>query len=257
MIFIKPTKNLIGITIQGDFYDFYEVVDSIHRIVTKNDERKDFYYGVRIRLLGMCYDIRHACMGNRDIVLEENGMSPEIMKRHNMITPTQNVYYSVNILFPEAIFLAMSVPQTYIFSHMYYGIRDEASAQHEESLSFLYSDYIRDRANLDVLWAGIWQALGEVVGDEELEKIMGLFERADECYMDYATHYIDKCNIELIRTHPEKRKDKLRNIAKRIAKKPQGYKSMEDDLKYWAKKYKTTIYELSDPNLEYPENFEW
>ena len=42
MIFIKPTKNLIGITIQGDFYDFYEVVDSIHRIVMKMMKERIF-----------------------------------------------------------------------------------------------------------------------------------------------------------------------------------------------------------------------
>lgn len=32
------------------------------------------------------------------------------------------------------------------------------------------TDYIRDTANLSVLCAGIWQALGEVIGDEETER---------------------------------------------------------------------------------------
>ncbi len=68
---------------------------------------------------------------------------------------------------------------------------------------------------------------------------------------------MDKCNIELLKTDVEKRKDKLRNIAKRIVKKPQAYMNMEDDLRYWAKEYKTSIYELHDPKIEYPDDFEW
>ena len=54
-----------------------------------------------------------------------------------------------------------------------------------------------------------------------------------------------------------KLKDKIRNIAKRIMKKPQFYKNMEDELTYWADQYNITIYDLSDRRLKYPENIEW
>lgn len=257
MISVRPTKNLTGITIRGDYFDFYELVDSIYRVSEINDDTTDIYFGVKNRLLGLCYEIRHAYMGGRDIILEENGMSKEIMKWHNMITPMQNVYYSVNILFPEAIFIAASVSKIFIFSSLYYGPRAKIRVQDKCLPSFLYSDYIRDKANLKVLFAGIWQALGEVIGDEELEKIIRLIERTDECYMNYATHYIDKCNIELIKTDFKKRKDKLRNIAKRVVRRSNQYNKMEDDLKYWAKEYNTTIYDLSFPDFEYPEDIEW
>lgn len=259
MIFVKPTENLTGITIQGDFNDFYEMVDSIYRMSAEDegDELTDLYFGVKSRLLGMCYDIRHAYMGDRDIILEDNGMHEELMKWHKIITPTQNVYYSVNILFPEAIFIAASVPKMYFFSSLYYGTNGKIKEQETGLPSFLYSDYIRDKANLDILCAGIWQALGEAIGDEELEKIIRLLERSYESYVNYATHYIDKCNIELIKTDVKKRKDKLRNITKRIIKKQGGYYSMENDLKYWAEEYDTTIYDLILPNLEYPEELIW
>lgn len=257
MLQVKPTEHLTGITIQGDYKDFYELVDSIYRITGLDDDPKEIYYGVKNRLLGMCYDIRHAFMGDRDIVLEDNGMSDEVMKWHEMITPTQNVYYSVNVLFPEAIFVAVSVPQMYIFSSVYYGMKGKRKEADDQLPPVPYSDYIRDKANLDVLCAGVWQALGKVIGDEELEKLIRLIQRTDESYIYYVTHYIDKCNIELLKTESDKRKDKIRNIAKRIVKKPQAYINMEDDLRYWAKEYKTSIYELQDPNIEYPEDFEW
>lgn len=257
MLKIKPTENLTGITLQGDFNDFYELVESIYRLTGFEEIYDDVYYGVKNRLLGMCYDIRHAYMGDRDIVLEDNGMDNELMKWHGMITPTQNVYYSVNVLFPEAIFIAASVPMMYIHAYRYYGESNKKRAVENEHMIMPYSYYLRDKANLDVLFAGIWKALGEVIGDEELEKILELKGRTNEHFIRYATQYIDKCNIDYLKTDVEKRKDKLKNTVKRIVKKPQAYLNMEADLMYWAMEYNTSMYELRDPKLKYPEEIEW
>lgn len=258
MIKVKPTENLTGVTIQGDFNDFYELVESIHRITGVDEDRSEIYYGVKHRLLGICYEIRHAFMGDREIILEENGMCESIMKWHEMITPTKNVYYSVNVLFPEAIFMAASVPKMDFFSSIYYGMYRRKRIDKDKSYSaMLYAEYIRDKANLEMLCAGVWQAVGEVIGDEELEKLFQMIQRTDESYMYYVTHYIDKCNIELLKTDVEKRRDKIRNIAKRIVKKPQAYTNMEKDLKFWAKEYNTSIYELEDMRIEYPDDFDW
>lgn len=255
MLQTKPTEHLMGITIQGDYNDFSELVDSIYSITRLEEDSKDMYYGVKNRLLGICYDIRHAYQGDRHVVLVDNNMDKDKMMWHEMITPEQNVYYSVEVLFPEAIFVAAAVPNMYIFSDKYYGSHANKSEMNIPPVPF--SNLMRDKANLDVLCSGIWQALGRVIGDEELEKIIHSYHLARESYMDYATHYIDKCNIELYKTAVDKRKDKLRNIAKRIVKKPQAYFSMEQNLKYWAKEYKTTIYALEDSKLEYPEEIDW
>lgn len=256
MLKINPTEKLTGISIRGDYADFNNLVDSIYRLTSFDDDLHDFHYGVKNRLLGLCYEVRHAYMGDRDVVLEDNGMSREKMKYHGIITSERNVYYSVNILFPEAIFLAASVPEMYIFSSRYYGKR---AAKTSELLkpAFPYSDYIKDQANLDVLCASIWKALGQVIGDEELEKILTLLMRTEEEYFDYATLYIDKCNMELFKTAVDKRPGKLKSIAKRIIKKSTSYYNLETDLKYYAKMYGTSIYDLEDPNIEYPDEIEW
>ncbi len=257
MLYCMPTKNLTGITVRGDYKDFYDLVDSIHRMTWDCDNQTAVYFGVKSRLLGLCYDIRHAYMGDRDIVWEENGMSQDMMEWHNIITPTRTVYFSVIILFPEAIFVAAAVPGTYPFALRHLEtLRKDTAADHGQP-ALLFSEYLRDVANLDVLCAGIWQALGQAVGDTELEKIVRLMQRSNESYMNYATHYIDRCNIELLNTEFDRRKDKLRNIAKRIVKKPQGYRSLEEALRRSAKIHKTTIYELYEPDLEYPEDIVW
>ena len=107
-------------------------------------------------------------MGSRDVALEDNGMDAEKMKWHQLITPEKNVYYSVNVLFPEAIFIAVAVPHIYSLSSVYYGSRGRRAPIAEATYipQRPFSDYIRDKTNLEVLCAGIWQALGEAIGYE-------------------------------------------------------------------------------------------
>ena len=63
--------------------------------------------------------------------------------------------------------------------------------------------------------------------------------------------------IEYLKTVVEKRKDKIRNIAKRFLKQPDSYKRLKQDLEYSAKVYHCSVHELEDPKLEYPEEIEW
>lgn len=205
--------------------------------------------------MGICYDLRHAYMGDRDVKLVDNGMNDDLMRWHGIKAPKNNVNYSVNVLFPEAIFVAASVGELFYYGRRNYG---EDSILAKEGLhSPGYASYLRDIANLQVLSASIWEALANVIGDEALEKLIRIKDSPYITFINYVTHYIDKCNIELLKTPVEKRKDKLRNISKRIIKKPQIYKNMEASLRYSAKIYKVSIYELEDPALEYPDEIEW
>lgn len=228
MLSIKPTEHLLGITIQGDYDDLQNMVDSINRITGLDDDPEGMYYGVKDRLRGICYDIRNAC--------QPDGQTKP-----------------VKILFPEALFVAASVPKMCIYSRMYYGGQkaDDTGLRHP------LSKFYMDRSNLDHLCAGIWSALEIVAGEAESDKILQMYERENEPYQHYAVQYIDRCNVELVKTPFEKRGDKLRNIAKRIVKKSSGYNRLESDVKYWAKEHKTSIYKLYDPGLEFPEAIDW
>lgn len=42
MLQTKPTEHLAGITIQGDYKDFYELVESIYRITVLDDDQTEF-----------------------------------------------------------------------------------------------------------------------------------------------------------------------------------------------------------------------
>ena len=228
MIIATPTENLAGITIEGEFQDFYELVDSIYRITSNEDgmmqDYGDEYWAVKNRLLGLCYDIRHAYMGDRDVKLVDNEFDEELKKAHALIVPDKNLHYSVNVLFPEALFVALSAPELYLPAYKYYGakaIKKQKEGGEFSHFAYPYFYYIKDKANIDQLCAAVLEAFAEVVGDEEMEK--------------------------------------LKNIAKRLLTKPSGYMSMKKDLEYGAALYGCTIHELHDPKLEdqYPEEILW
>lgn len=259
MITAKPTEHLNGIMIEGEYDDFSEMVESIYRMTGLEEDYNDFYWSVKNRLLGICYDIRHAYQGDRNVKLVDNGVDEELMKWHSMILPRQNVHYAVEVLFPEAVFVALSVPEMYIMSSRYYGNTARSIKKKTSDSGFFpqtYANYIRDKALLDTLCSVIFTALAEVIGDEEVEKL--LHQRGGQhLYSHYAAQYVDKCNLDYLKTAQEKKVDKLRNIARRLVKKPAAYDNLKRDLEYSAKTYGCSIHELHDPKLVYPEKIEW
>ena len=261
MISAKPTEHLTGVILEGEYEDFYEMVHSIYRMTGLEEDYDDCYWSVKNRLLGMCYDIRHAFQGDRNVKLVDNGADDELMKWHSMIMPQKNLHYSVEVLFPEALFVAFSVPELYLSSSVYYGERARKNKKKEEyPEGFVndYADYIRDKAMMDMLSSVILSAFAEVIGDENFEKVISQREKFYGYeYEHYAAQYVDKCNVEYLKTAPEKRKDKLRNIGKRLLKKPDAYRNLLRDLEISAREHDCSIHELYDPKLEYPDDIEW
>lgn len=258
MLSAIPTKHLTGITLQGDYNDFNELTDSIHRMAGFDQDPDDPYYGVHLQLLGICYELRHGYMGDREVLMEANGMDEDKMKFHGMITPEENVYYRVNLLFPEAIFLAAALPESYAYSRSYYG--SKASRPDLFSPQVPIEEYYKDKARLEGFAAAVWGALGEAVGVEEMEKLDKIIQKAQRStgeFDNYAIHYIDSCSMELLKTDMEKRADKLIDITRRILTKPADYYKLDEELKFWAEEYGTSIYQLEDPDVQIPEEIEW
>lgn len=103
MLEIKSTQNHTGITISGDHDDLYALYDAIGNVIGVEGEWS-WMEAVRMRLLGLNYDLRHAFMGDRELLTKPNGLTDETMRWHEKICPTGNTYYAVNILWPEAMF---------------------------------------------------------------------------------------------------------------------------------------------------------
>ena len=108
--------------------------------------------------------------------------------------------------------------------------------EYMESEGYLLSDASRFSHSLDAFHYNYQNAGGnrDMIKIELNYSLRG--HQYGDIFFNYATQYVDKCNIEYLKTAPEKRKDKLRNIAKQ---------------------YGCSFHELHDPKLEYPEEIEW
>lgn len=117
--------------------------------------------------------------------------------------------------------------------------------------------FYRDRANLEVLCSAIWQALGEVIGEREAEKLLEKREELEpKHYISYIIEYIKRCNMELIRTEEKDRRQKLRDITERILGRPESYDDLEKKLAFWAEKYGKNIHQIH-AKADYPEEIDW
>ena len=157
----------------------------------------------------------------------------------------------MNILYPEAIFVALAVPDMFVYSKGYYGKRDQYNQEYKMINS--YSNYFKDKALLSLLSSSIYQSLEEVIGSDEFNKLYSLINKENPDYVDYVTLYIDQCNLDLIKTQIVQRKDKLIDITRNFIKKNKEYKNIEKRIKAYAHKHQISIDQIEDVNIEYPE----
>lgn len=89
-------------------------------------------------------------------------------------------------------------------------------------------------------------------------KLMKLNERQYlSLFHDFLTQYVDKCNVEYLKTDPEKRPKKLYNIANRLIKHPQAYANMLVDFHSAASELGRSVHEIGDARIKYPEDIGW
>ena len=77
-------------------------------------------FSARIRAFGVCYDIRHALMGDREYEFVDNGLDEEKKRRMSVLAPDKNVYLKIYVLWPEMLFVMIALND---FLQLYAGKR--------------------------------------------------------------------------------------------------------------------------------------
>lgn len=122
MLKLRPTKNLLGITILGDHEDLNALRDAISdftNLYMSNQESPDAYNCYEC-ILGLCYDLRHAFQGDRgyesvpnnadglaafaECLYELPADAKRSIARDRRLYKNGNLYFSADILFPWAIY---------------------------------------------------------------------------------------------------------------------------------------------------------
>jgi len=256
MIKIKNTENLTGVTISGDYNDLYSLFDTFHEIVIgEESEKHRCYIEMSIRVLGLCYDVRHSFQGDRDVELVDNNMNEEKMKWHSIITPKSNVYYKCNYLYPEMFFIMLALNEL-----LELRIRDLTKSKYilKEALdkNVVWDDKI---AIIRVFQAEFVKCVKEVLAEASFNRWLKVMNEDYLNIQNIAGQFVDVVNIKYINMSKEKRLKNLSSIAKRIAeyRYDKEHNEIKDLVEAAAKEYGCLQGDIRLKGIDYPEDIVW
>lgn len=256
MITITNTPNLTGVTISGDFNDLYNLVEAFHEIaIDEYSEKHHRYIEISTRVLGLCYDIRHAYQGDREVELVDNDMTEDKMKWHSIIAPKNNVYYSCNYLYPEMFVVMLALNELV-----------ELRIKDLTKTKFIYKEAMDKKVIWDETIAIIRLFQAEFVkcvngtfSDASFARWLNLMNGSYIGIEDIAGQYVDLLNIKYISMAKEKRMKNLSSIAKRIVEfsYDNEHKEIKEVVMEAAKEHQCEPGAIRLQGIDYPEDFEW
>jgi hypothetical protein len=256
MISIKNTPNLTGVVISGDFNDFYNLVEAFYEItISEYSEKHQQYIDISTRVLGLCYDIRHAYQGDRGIELVDNNMTEEQMKWHSVITPKTNVYYSCNYLYPEMFFVMLALNRLVELR-----IRDLTKTNYiyKEAMDkkVIWDDTI---ATIRSFQAAFVKCIQDTLTSAAFSRWLNVMNNDYIRIENIAGQFVDLWNIKYINMTKEKRLKNLSVIAKRIAEfsNDSEHEEIKEVVMEAAKEYRCEPGAIRLHGIEYPAEFEW
>lgn len=240
MLHVENTENYAGVTISGDNYDFEELYEALHSIVGEEEDHPA-YEGARIRVLAVCYDLRHALMGTRTAVNKPNGLDRERMRHLGFVGSDHNVYYQFEVLWPELLFVSFALND-------FIEIHERSKTVHA---------WNAESAAVRKFQAAVGQCLQETLTEKKFANIKKYFSySAYNNFAHYATQYIDKLNIDFIKMDKEKRFNHISIMAKRIAVRDQNYLNAQAQIREVAAEMGVSQLNIRFGE-DYPDEIDW
>lgn len=184
MISIKATENNTGVSIIGDFNDFQKLYDSLHMIVGNEDEFRS-YEDVRTRVLGLCYDIKHALLGDREFEFVDNGLDDYHKVKLSMISSSKNLYFKINVLWPEVIFIAIVLND---FLKLYAGKKAKRAYEVFTEKKTAWDSTI---AMIRLFQSCVAECIQETLSSNMAVRALNLMCENYQSFDNYITQYID------------------------------------------------------------------
>ncbi|GGK06256.1 hypothetical protein GCM10007063_30940 [Lentibacillus kapialis] len=240
MLNAQHTPNYGGITLYGDYYDFEQLYEAIHTLVGDEDQCPASYENVRIYILSLCYDLRHAFMGHREGTFVDNGMTENTLKFMNMAGTTKNIYLSFNTLYPQILFTIAALND---FIQM-----REREVNHPEWDTIITS--IRQ------FQATIIQSLEEVLSPHAFKMMVNNMNHWSVDFSNYYVQYIDQLNIRFLNWDREKRVKNISVMAKRIVEKGTEYQNIREKIDELSRAENIPVSDITF-NEDYPNDIDW
>jgi hypothetical protein len=256
MITVKNTPHIAGVEIRGDVYDFEKLVDAFHEITLDEfSEKHKGHIDISTRVLGLCYELRHAMQGDREVELVENGMDEEKMKFHSIIAPRNNVYYKCNYLYPEMFFVMIALNEL-----VHLRMRELVKSKYAYNIGFdkkvIWDDNI---ATIRSFQAEFAKCVQETLTESSFSRWLNMMNGNYINIEEIAGQYVDLLNIKYLKMDKEKRFKNFTAIAKRIAdfRSDPVHREIKEVVDEAAKENGCSGSDIRLEGIEYPEEILW
>jgi len=240
---IKSTANNTGITVSGSYDDLSALHDSFVGVVGGKD---DFFYQAasRLRVLGVCQEIRNAYLGKREISKNIDGIS----------------CYAFCILWPEAAFVAAVLDNFVLLSRakMLYVDR------HPEDLQKQVQPVLLNHVALIHYFQDlVWNELERILGDRRVMTIFGEYNDLRSMHFKYPqldgfhTQWLDLLNIVYLCSKPEQRVSYLTAVLTRLFSIDEEYLVLKNSIEVFAKQEGIRVTGVRIADCMYPDKIKW
>lgn len=256
MLKVVNTENLTGIKISGDLYDLQSLVDAFYAItISEDDEKYSRYFDISTRVLGLCYDIRHALMGDRDVILVENNVNEDIRTDQAQITPKRNVYYQCNYYYPEMIFITLAVNEL-LEIYIKQNIKPKNDYNGALNKAVIWDQNI---AVLRSFQAAFSECVKGTLSKVSYTRWLNFMNSNYISILEISGHFLDHHNIKYLDMGKEQRQKKLSSIAKRIVEywNDPLHKELKETAVKAAEQYNCSPSDLRIAGFDYPEEIIW
>lgn len=252
MLSVKTTEKLTGVTISGIYWDLNALYDALTNVIGMDGNYTE-YEACRLRVLGLCYDIRHAYQGDRNRGRIEYG----------------NEVFSFEYLWPEMVFIFAVL---YDFTGLSEGSRCYLKQENAEKLFYHpeTKDALLERLPDDIAYVRYFQniiknAFQRTVDSKRYKKIMSDYEneysysyaRMKRYFNRFCPQWVDIKNVKYLKRAPERRKSYLATITEKILFDNSDYDALEEAVFGYAKEAGVSTYEIKLEGMEYPDEIEW
>ena len=225
------TENLGGFEISGDFFDFDELYQALYKVLGENDYE---YEGAEeIRILGLCYDLRHANMGSRDYKYVDNAVHEESARYHGMVLPPKNVYTSFKVFYPEMVFILLALNEKCI------KYASQLSKKGYVDYPFDLKEALWDKnlAVVRIFQSAVFEAISRNLNPNGIARVKKLMSSRDYTMVNFYTQYVDEQNIKYIHMDKEARTKKIIIMFKRFVEPIKEYYKLVDEIDEAAEYY--------------------
>lgn len=250
MIQAISTPNEAGVSILGDFEDIEGLYEALHEVVGEEGQLER-YAGARLRVLGVCYDLRHALMADRGVEFVENGLDDDKIKRLSIIASQKNIYYKIEVLWPELLFVVMVLND---FIWFYAKSRSKSSYTPLTEWRSLWDLAV---SQVRMFQSAVAKCLRETLSEASYARVLKQMNRPYPWMEGYITQYVDMLNLRFLDMDCEGRQKSISIMVKRLAEKNNEYLTLEQEVTAAARRHQCSIEDIKVVGLDYPDDFKW